>query len=255
MTKNTAKKVLLAGESWMITTTETKGVDTFTVCSYEEAGDELKAALRAAGYEVEHMPAHMVPTAFPDTVEKLDAYDLVILSDIGANSLQLAPDVFQRSVIGKDRIATLAQWVTDGGALLMIGGYLSFSGFQARAAYQQSAIVRALPVTMLSGDDRVEVPSGVVPTVLDPSHPALGGAGNAWPRLLGYNRVIAKPEATVLATVGGADPLVAVERIGRGRSAVFTSDCAPHWAPPEFSQQWEGYGKLFSGLADWLTER
>ncbi|MFT8926736.1 MAG: glutamine amidotransferase [Bifidobacterium sp.] len=249
------KKVLLAGESWMIRTTETKGVDEFTVCSYEEAGIELKAALKGAGYEVEHMPAHMVPTAFPETFEQLDAYDLVILSDIGANSLQLAPDVFQHSIVGKNRIQTLSSWVREGGSLLMIGGYLSFTGFEAKANYANTAITDVLPVTLLPEDDRMERPEGVDPVVLHPEHPALGDAGESWPRLLGYNKVGLRDGAELLAVVGeDRDPLVAVSQQGKGRSAVFTSDCAPHWAPPEFSQQWDGYNRLFAGLADWLTE-
>ncbi|MFT8704507.1 glutamine amidotransferase [Bifidobacterium aquikefiricola] len=250
------KRILLAGESWMIRTTETKGVDEFTVCSYEEAGIELKAALRKAGYEVEHMPAHMVPTQFPETIEELQAYDLVILSDIGANSLQLAPDVFQHSIVGKNRIQTLSSWVQAGGALLMIGGYLSFTGFEAKANYAHTALADVLPVTMLTEDDRIERPEGVTPHVLHPEHPALGGAGDSWPRILGYNKVKIREGAELLAVAGDdQDPLVAVSQQGKGRSAVFTSDCAPHWAPPEFSQHWDGYDRLFAGLADWLTRQ
>lgn len=250
------KKILLAGESWMIRTTETKGVDEFTVCSYEEAGIELKAALRGAGYEVEHMPAHMVPTAFPETPEQLKQYDLIILSDIGANSLQLAPDVFQKSITGKNRIQALSSWVQSGGALLMVGGYLSFTGFEAKANYANTAITEVLPVTLLGQDDRIEYPDGIAPRVLKPEHPALGNAGKEWPNLLGYNKVKIRDDAELLATVGpDGDPLVAVMEIGKGRSAVFTSDCAPHWAPPEFSQEWSGYQRLFGGLADWLTQR
>ena len=30
------------------------------------------------------------------------------------------------------------------------------------------------------------------------------------------------------------DPMMAVGDFGKGRSAVFTSDCSPHWAPMEF---------------------
>jgi uncharacterized membrane protein len=37
-----------------------------------------------------------------------------------------------------------------------------------------------------------------------------------------------------------SDPLVACGRYHAGRSAVFTSDCAPHWAPPAF-MEWPGY--------------
>jgi uncharacterized membrane protein len=50
----------------------------------------------------------------------------------------------------------------------------------------------------------------------------------------------------------GADPLVACTPYDRGRSAVFTSDCAPHWAPPEFLD-WPGYQVLWPNLIRWLA--
>ena len=50
----------------------------------------------------------------------------------------------------------------------------------------------------------------------------------------------------------GADPLVACYRHDRGRSAVFTSDCAPHWAPREFLD-WPGYRVLWPNLIRWLA--
>lgn len=245
-------RILIAGESWITTTTHTKGVDEFTVSSYTEGVGQLRDALIAAGHDVVHLPAHLVPTTFPETPEQLSAYDLVVLSDIGANSIQLAPGVFDRSVPGRDRLAELAAWVHGGGALLMIGGYLSFSGWQARAAFAQTVLADVLPVELLAGDDRVERPAGSRPTVLDPDHPALGGAGSEWPLLLGYNRTVAKPTAQVPALIDG-DPLVVVDTWGAGRVGAFTSDCSPHWAPPEFCEQWPGYTALFGGLVGWLT--
>lgn len=56
----------------------------------------------------------------------------------------------------------------------------------------------------------------------------------------------------VLATLN-EDPLVAVAEYGRGRSAVFTSDCSPHWAPTEFCEDWDGYARVFGGLVEWLA--
>ena len=32
----------------------------------------------------------------------------------------------------------------------------------------------------------------------------------------------------------------------------FTSDCAPHWGPPEFVD-WEGYQPLWKGIVDYIT--
>ena len=75
--------------------------------------------------------------------------------------------------------------------------------------------------------------------------------GGPWPDLLGYNRVTPRPEAEVLARCGD-DPLLACWDYHDGRSAVFTSDCAPHWAPPTFLA-WPGYGALWPGLIRWLS--
>ncbi len=245
-------RILIAGESWMTTSTHVKGLDEFTVHSYVEGVAPLRDALTGRGHEVVHLPAHLVPMHFPGDGEALSAYDLVVLSDIGANSIQLAPGVFEHSVPGQDRLRALGDWVAAGGALLMIGGYLSFSGFQARAAFRQTAIAEVLPVDMLAEDDRVECPAGVRPTVVEADHPALGGTEGEWPLLLGYNRVVAREGAQVPVRVG-EDPLIALGEHGRGRAAAFTSDCSPHWAPPAFCEEWPGYAQVFDGLVRWLV--
>jgi uncharacterized membrane protein len=45
---------------------------------------------------------------------------------------------------------------------------------------------------------------------------------------------------------------VACGEHGAGRSAVFTSDCAPHWGPPEFLA-WPSYPVLWANLTSWLS--
>ena len=55
-----------------------------------------------------------------------------------------------------------------------------------------------------------------------------------WPKFLGYNKTVARDNCPVLATIGG-DPFVAVGEFGKGKSAIFSSDCAPHWGPKEFT--------------------
>jgi uncharacterized membrane protein len=35
---------------------------------------------------------------------------------------------------------------------------------------------------------------------------------------------------------------------------VFTSDCAPHWGPPEF-MDWPGYAPLWVNLVTWLARQ
>ncbi|GAA2123968.1 glutamine amidotransferase [Actinomadura napierensis] len=246
-------RVLIAGESWVTQSTHIKGVDSFTTSSYVTGVEPLRRALESRGHEVEHMPAHLVPAEFPGDADALGRYDVVVLSDIGANSIQLAPQVFERAVPGTDRLGALRAWVADGGGLLMVGGYLSFTGFEGKAAFRNTVLHEALPVELLPEDDRVELPAGANAEVAAAGHPALGGADGDWPALLGYNRVRARRDTDVLATLNG-DPLVAVARYGTGRSAVFTSDCSPHWAPRPFCEEWDGYARVFGGLVEWLAQ-
>jgi len=246
-------RVLIAGESWMTHSIHVKGMDSFTTSAYVEGVEPLRRALTGRGHEVTHLPAHLVPAQFPDGGDDLSAFDVVVLSDIGANSILLSPAVFEQAQPGSDRLGALGEWVGAGGGLLMVGGYLSFTGFEGKAAYRNTALRTVLPVEMLAEDDRVEHPAGLRAVVQQPDHPALGGADDDWPILLGHNRVVARPDSTVLVTLGG-DPLVAVAQVGAGRSAVFTSDCSPHWAPEAFCEQWPGYAQIFGGLIEWLAQ-
>jgi uncharacterized membrane protein len=245
-------RVLIAGESWVTQSTHIKGVDSFTTSSYVVGVEPLRRALRSRGHQVTHLPAHLVPAEFPGNADELGSYDVVVLSDIGANSIQLAPAVFERATEGADRLGVLSSWVRAGGGLLMIGGYLSFTGFEGKAAYRNTVLHELLPVELLAEDDRVELPAGATAQVLEPGHPALGGVSGDWPALLGYNRVRPRPAASVLVEIVG-DPLVAVAQRGSGRAGVFTSDCSPHWAPAEFCEQWDGYASVFGGLVEWLA--
>jgi uncharacterized membrane protein len=244
-------RVLLCGESWVTHSLHIKGVDSFTTSSYTEGAGQLRAALAASGIDAEYLPGHLVPAQFPGSAGELAHYDAVILSDIGANSLLLSPDTFERSVVAPNRIDELGRYVAAGGGLLMIGGYLSFAGIEGKARYHGTAVEDALPVTISETDDRAEMPQGVVPAVASPGHPVLAGLPADWPALLGYNRVTARPAATVVVSVGD-DPLIACGEYRAGRAAVFTSDCAPHWGPPGF-MDWPGYTPLWANLMTWLA--
>jgi uncharacterized membrane protein len=92
----------------------------------------------------------------------------------------------------------------------------------------------------------------VTPETVDPSHPVAAGLTD-WPALLGWNRAQPRADAHVVARIG-ADPLIALRRVGGGRSAVFASDCGPHWGPPPFLA-WPGYTALWCNLARWLAGR
>ncbi|MEY7852190.1 glutamine amidotransferase [Natrarchaeobius sp. A-rgal3] len=242
-------EILLAGESWQTLSFEIKGQDVLTDSTYEEMADHLVAALEVAGGSVTYMPCHAATRTFPRTRDELEGYDLVLLSDIGADTLQLTPAVRQGRT-DVDRCELLASYVEAGGALGMIGGYMSFAGANGQARYDRTALADVLPVSIGPGDDRIEVPAGVRPTNQGVPGPD-ADLPDEWPPVLGYNRVVADDDADVWATVDG-DPLLVAGTYGAGRTVAFTTDCAPHWAPPEFLE-WEGLPTLWAAILDYAT--
>ena len=243
-------RVLLAGESWISQATHFKGFDSFTSVTFHTGADEFIAAAASEGIDVEQMYAHDVPQKFPRTVAELSEYDVVILSDIGANSFVLPPETWLEGQSASNPLVSLAEWTRAGGGLMMAGGYLSFQGFQARANFARSPIADVLPVTMLDCDDRAETPQGANADVVMPEHPIAGSWTGQAPDLLGYNVVTARPEAEVVATVAG-DVLIATMEPGEGRSLVWTTDIGPHWCPTAFLS-WDGFAPVVGAMLRWL---
>jgi uncharacterized membrane protein len=242
-------RVLIAGESWMTHSIHVKGFDSFTTSSYHEGVGPLRTALERAGHAVTYLPNHRASDAFPLSAADLGAFEVVMLSDIGANTLLLPDRTFSASERTANRLILLREYVQGGGGLLMVGGYLTFQGIEGKGAYHGTPVEEVLPVTLQAVDDRVESPQGVVPEIVQANHPILKGLTH-WPHFLGYNRSQAKPAAQVLAKVG-ADPFIAVMECGKGRSGIFASDCGPHWGPPAFLE-WAGYQPMWDQLVRWL---
>lgn len=248
----TALRVLVAGESWIKHTVHLKGFDQFQTTEYEEGAGVFLTALDDSGFAVTYIRAHEISARFPKSADELAAFDVVVLSDIGSNSFLLSDETFLRSEVTANKLGVLAEWVRAGGGLVMVGGYMSFTGIDGRARYGMSPLAPVLPVTMLDHDDRVEVPEGVVPVVDVPDHPAVDGAPGPWPIVLGYNRLVARPGSTVITRCGD-DPLLAVGAAGSGRAVAFASDLAPHWAPPEFIG-WQHYRRLWASIIGWAGD-
>lgn len=247
-------KILFAGESATISTTHIKGMDSFTHLSYSEAARFILPKLRENEIEVDYLPCHDVMAKFPLSVEELKGYACVVTSDLGSNSLLFHPNVLHSQKM-PNRLEVLREYVRGGGGFLMIGGYMSFAGVENKARFHDTELEEMLPVEILDHDDRVELPQGFCPRAVEPQHPILAELPAVFPMMLFYNKTILKPQASLLLVNDEGhrhDPILAVWDYGKGRSAAFTPDCAPHGAPPEFLN-WEYYGKFFANTIRWLS--
>ncbi len=170
-------------------------------------------------------------------------YALYIISDYPVNNVEL------------DDFGTLLEAVKDGAGLMMIGGWESFHGLGGQ--YSASPLADALPVRMQNCDDRVNSPQ---PCLIEKLRdhaitgdlpfdrpPTIGGYNRVQPRG-GTTQILAARHLEVTVSSTGrykftkthAAPLLVVGAFGRGRTAVFTSDVAPHWV---------------GGLVDWGPKR
>ena len=184
------------------------------------AGRYLAAILTHARIRFDHQP-DQAPVSGPLLKR---SYDLFILSD------------YRHANFTRETEKWLLQQVEQGAGLLMIGGWASFRGLVGH--YAGSPISRALPVVISRKDDRVQNASG-----------AILGSG---PIICGYHRVKARPGTKISVTLrplrvsgrrvrlGKAEPALVMGRYGKGRTAAFMTDCAPHWA---------------GGLVDWGAKR
>ena len=249
---NTKLKVLLAGESWITHAVHVKGFASYDTGSYEEGLAPLKQALEAGGCDFTYIRNHEATELFPSTLEELSKYDIVIFSDIPADTILLHNDTFIKGLRTPNRLRLIVDYVSQGGGFLMVGGYMSFSGFQAKANYQFTPIADILPVKLLGMDDRVEAPEGVYPKIIKKDHPILMGIPAEWPYFLGYNK-LKQGEGEMLMTCKD-DPFLSVRQYGKGRVGAFASDCSPHWAPPEFVA-WKYYQPFWVQLIEWLANK
>lgn len=250
-------RVLLVGESWVTSETHYKGFDQFGSVHFHLGAQPLVEALAGSDFQLDYMPGHEAAEGFPFTREGLEPYDVVILSDIGSNTLLLPPDVWLRSKTVPNRLRLLKDWVADGGNLLMIGGYFSFQGIDGKARWRATPVEDTLPVTCHPWDDRVEIPEGATAELLVPEHAIFAGIEGTWPPILGVNEVVSRPGADVLARLPaeqGGHPLLVLGGYGEGRTAAWTSDIGPHWLSPDFCA-WPGYARLWQNLLGWLVGR
>ena len=248
-------KLLLVGESWISAANHFKGFDQFGSVTFHTGADRFVECMAKAGIEVTYMKAHEAAEGFPFLQEELEVYDVVMLSDVGANTLLLPPDVWLRGQRVPNRLKMIESWVNDGGGLIMIGGYMTFQGIDGRGRWHRTPVERALPVDCLPYDDRVEIPEGTKPEVANAAHPILEGVPSDWPYLLGMNELAPKNGAEVILRVPeeqGGLPLLVSGAYGAGRTVAWASDMSEHWLPKPFLD-WPGYDVLFGNMVRWTA--
>jgi len=164
---------------------------------------------------------------------------LLILSDFPARR------------ISSRLMADIEAQVRDGLGLLMVGGWQSFFGLEGE--YNATPIEKALPVLCARKDDRANYCHGLVP---EPRGSHAITRNLPWkkpPVICGFNRVQPRRDSQVVMSLRPLEmtrekadfgkekiPLLILGQYGKGKTAAFTTDFAPHWV---------------GGLVDWGDKR
>ena len=201
------------------------------------AASYLAGLMTVWGWSFDYLPSYLAMT--PEFLEK--PHSLLILSDYPASQFDAT---CQKLALNQIEV---------GCGLLMIGGWESFHG--SGGCWEGTPLGLALPVEIQSCDDRMNFDQSAWLS-LTMKHPITMDL--PWsarpPAIGGMNRVVAKPEASVLLnahafkvstdeSVGGVQtettgwsfrspelyPALVVGQFGSGRTAAFLSDIAPHW--------------------------
>jgi uncharacterized membrane protein len=186
------KPVLLAGETFHVTSFASKGLEVGASARYSNGATRYIQTLAATASMSSRSAASGARPSFRGRCETLSTYSAVI--HFGRRravaALHARNRIGQRSV---NRLELLRQWVEQGGALMMAGGYTCFQGMDGSAMFHGTAVEECLPVEIHPGPDGLEAPEGLDPVVIDAGHPVMQGLTSALPFVLGMNRVIARP--------------------------------------------------------------
>jgi len=229
-------RVLIAGESWMTHSIHVKGFDSFTTARTRRVGP-LRKALEATGHPVTYLRTTGPRTSshYRRRIRRLRRRDPERhrgehLAAAGSDLLRL-----ERTATARCSCGTSCGLVgaVDGGRLS------HFPGIEGKADTRHP-VEEVLPVILQSADDRVESPEGSCRRSWRRPTQSCSSCqlAHSWatPRA-------AQAGAQLLAKMG-QDPFIAVMECGKGRSAIFASDCGPHWghrrsSPGRLSALWD----------------
>ena len=175
----------------------------------------------------------------------------------GDNTLILSD--YPRANFLPGQLEKIRDAVHDGAGLIMLGGWESYHGLNGE--YHDTPLAEVLPVIMLDRDDRRNFSQGVL-LCREQEHPILENLPWDCPPLVGgLNEFLPKPRTRTLLTGKPLDvrvsgetiscaeqrifdgktyPMLVVGEYGKGRTAAFATDVAPHWV---------------GGFVDWGKER
>ncbi|MFQ6066330.1 MAG: glutamine amidotransferase [bacterium] len=253
-------KILYAGDGSIRAETEIKGGEVITYVSrIMDAAVYLRKTLeKNPEISVTHMPPMVAFSEFPKRAEDLtNNYDVLILSDIGYETLVLSPGGVKSEplTITPNRLKEIKKYVEKGGGLAYCGGYFTFQGRYGRGNWYGTPVAEILPVEILPlPDDRVESPEGVKPEIIEENHPVMKGIEwNTCPEFFGYNRCGKVKEGGILLGKIGGDPFIVVGKYGEGRVLVFSSDPVLHWGANFV--EWQYYSNFWNQTVRWLAKK
>jgi uncharacterized membrane protein len=198
--------------------------------------------------------------AIPADQETMNKFDVFILGDIDSSYLRYLRPPQQEMLVRR---------VRDGAGLIMLGGYHSLGP----GGYAGTPLGDVLPVT-LGSREIGQITESFLPTLTPDGarHPIFANIAGFFPSkqaepkaaglplLDGCTRVqAARPGTTVLATVSGesaAMPVLAVQPLGRGRTAVFTGDTTRKWQQgPRALDRESPFLRFWGQTVRWLAGR
>lgn len=221
---------------------------------------DLATFVRSANPELAGASGVMVGTELI-TAERLKKIDVVLLGD------------FEARMLDEQTYRLLKEWVENGGALMVLGGYHNLT----EGGLTDTPLAEALPVELMTGPlAQIEEPFAFKLTEEGKRHPAMVLTGDTvrdaslWeslPMLKGIVAVrSAKPGATVLARHPAVPPdspdrqgfiVLAWQRFGKGPVAVLTADTTWRWSriPRLTGKPDTLYVRFWSQMIRWLAGR